>query len=91
MAFYPDVKAATETGKPSYSNKSDGGTNAPWYGGKVSAATPAGKEPKGPKQSSGKTTHGRSGGMNIAGKGENLKNMPTVHTGGGTGSLAGVA
>lgn len=46
--------------------------------GKASSEIPKGGsgEPKGPKQSSGKTQHER---MKMAAKVENLKGMPTVH------------
>lgn len=91
MAFYSNVSKATTCGKPSYGSKSDGGENAPWYGDMCDPTTPSASAPSGGRQSSGKVTHERSGGMNIAGKVENLKNMPNVHTGGGSGSLAGVA
>jgi hypothetical protein len=33
-------------------------------------------QPTGEKQSSGKVQHGRTTGMNVAGKGENLNNFP---------------
>jgi len=60
--------------------------------GKLSSATPRGNEPNGGKQTSGETTHARSSGYNLAGgKIENLNGMPTVHTGGGKGSLAGIS
>lgn len=60
--------------------------------GKLSSATPRGNEPKGGKQSAGQTKHARSGGYNMAGgKIEHLKGMPTVHTGGGKGGMAGVS
>ena len=54
----------------------DIGTGKCNTGGVMGSGVPAsGKnEPKGPKQSSGKTQHMRSG-DNI----ENLNNMPTVH------------
>lgn len=92
MAFYPNVSQATTCGKASFGSKSDGSTtNTPWYGEKCNPNTPGASAPKDGRQSSGQVTHERSGGMNIAGKGENLKNMPTVHTGGGSGNLAGVA
>lgn len=90
MAFYPNLNAHT-TGKGSCGSKGDGGTNVPWYGDKCDPTTPGASVPSGGRQSSGKSIHERPGGMNGAGKGENLKNMPTVHTGGGSGSLAGVA
>lgn len=92
MAFYPNVSDAVTCGKPSYGSVSDGTQpNSSRYGEKCDPTTPKASVPTGGRQSSGKATHERSGGMNIAGKGENLKNMPTVHTGGGTGSIAGVA
>jgi hypothetical protein len=48
-------------------------------GDKVKTNVGSATEPKGSKQSSGKTIHNRKGGVNLAGKGENLNGMPTVH------------
>ena len=48
----------------------------------ASSAIPGGgggMGPQGGKQSSGKTIHHRSGGMNGAGTGENLDGFPTAH------------
>lgn len=55
-------------------------------GGAIRASMPSCSVPNGSKQSSGETIHARDSKDNI----ENLKNMPTVHTGGGKGSTAGV-
>jgi hypothetical protein len=80
------------TGKPTFADKADSKspTNQQWVGGKVNSTTPSGGEGKGlsSKQSSGKTEHDR---MTTAPKVETLDGMPTVHTGGGKGSMAGVA
>ena len=38
--------------------------------------TSGGTEPKGDKQTSGKVIHARKGGLNVAGNGENTKDLP---------------
>jgi len=38
--------------------------------------------PQGEAQGSGRTQHNRSGGLNLAGKGENLSEFPTDHQAG---------
>jgi len=80
------------TGNPNFSDKADAKspTNQPWVGGKVDSTTPSGGAGFGlsTKQSSGKTEHSR---MSTAKRVETLDGMPTVHTGGGKGNMAGVA
>jgi hypothetical protein len=67
-------------------------SNKNWQGGKVSSTTPGTTVPSGGRQSSGEVIHNRAGGMNIAGKGENLNDMPSCKKGGSSkGSVAGVA
>jgi hypothetical protein len=71
------------TGKPSFASKSDSksSVNSKWFGQPLNPGMPSGGGGFGmsSNQSSGKTIHGRKTGVNLAGKGENLKNMPTVH------------
>ena len=83
----------TNTGKPMFGSVADPKcpANSANYGRKADSSIPSGKEPKGARQSSGEVTHDRGGGLNDAGKGENLNDMPTVHTGGGKGNISGVA
>lgn len=62
--------------------------------GKVNSDTPSGGagHSLSSKQSSGATKHKRRNQYNKAGTGtENLSNMPNVHSGGGKGSIAGIA
>jgi len=86
------------TGKPTITAKADAKspTNQPYVGGKVDSSVPSGGAGFGlsSKQSSGKTAYAE---MTTAGKavtkveGSTPAGMPTVHTGGGKGRIAGVA
>jgi len=70
------VRKAKDQG-PGFTGNSYEGAAKP-----ASSAIPGGgggMGPSGHKQSSGKTIHNRPGGMNGAGKGENLDGFPTSH------------
>jgi len=99
--LYGKVGTATDpmvTGKPTISAKADAKspTNQPWVGGKLDTNTPSGGGgfALSSKQSSGKTEYARMTTKNKAVtkvEGSTPAGMPTVHTGGGKGSIAGVA
>ena len=63
-------------------------------GGKASSAVPTGGGgfKLSSKQSSGQTKHMRRSSINKSGTGtENKNNLPNVHTGGGSGTVAGIS
>jgi len=86
--------AAMVTGKATITAKADAKspTNQKYVGGKLDTTTPAGGAgfALSSKQSSGKTAFSH---MTTATKveGSTPAGMPTVHTGGGTGRIAGIA
>ena len=99
--LYGKAGTATDpmvTEKATFAAKADAKspTNQKWVGGKVDSTTPNGGAGFGlsSKQSSGRTQYAR---MTTAKKavtkveGATPDGMPTVHTGGGKGNMAGVA